>query len=435
MPEREIICNPIFHSRDYIPSDGQRFCFVIMPFQVPLLQEVYHSYVKPTIEAHGLVCVRGDDIFSASSIMEDVWTALCQCAMVVGEFTGRNPNVLYEAGIAHTLGKPLIGITQILDDIPFDFRHVRVIDYANSPSGYKELQYRLGKTLERVLKSEPPNVPRPADESDLQVSQLMEMLATERRSQDNLYRAIEARHLHQLREFHARIPQVSVGVPQIEWCELPSTLVSVDYWDDDENELKSGEIETVQDLSVSKYPVSNSLYAAFVSETGHYAPEHWSDRTPPPSLQKFPVTGASWNDTLLFCEWLSTKIGRHVRLPTEAEWLAAAGYGEGGRRFPWGNEWRDGVCNSMEHGVRRHTPVDFFGEAGASPIGCVDMLGNVWEWTSSEYHSRNGFEWRAVRGGANYTPLSSAGSAARLVAYPGHFLFVRDLGIRLVAEH
>lgn len=103
--------------------------------------------LKPNVESLGITCVRGDDIFSVRSIVEDIWSAICQSSFVIGEFTGRNPNVMYEAGIAHTLGKPLICITQNLQDVPFDLRHLRLIVYENTPTGYQRLADSINKVV------------------------------------------------------------------------------------------------------------------------------------------------------------------------------------------------------------------------------------------------------------------------------------------------
>jgi formylglycine-generating enzyme required for sulfatase activity len=150
------------------------------------------------------------------------------------------------------------------------------------------------------------------------------------------------------------------------------------------------------------------------------------------------VIGVSWVDIVMFCRWLSEVTGLNIDIPTEAQWLAAAGYGINKQLYPWGNTWIANACNSKEYdrGKRRVTPVDRF-ENNVSPYGCIDMLGNIWEWTKSLYNfsDNSGFEWRAVRGGANYTNLKGIGNLARLVAHPGHFLFVHDLGFRIVTSN
>jgi formylglycine-generating enzyme required for sulfatase activity len=66
-------------------------------------------------------------------------------------------------------------------------------------------------------------------------------------------------------------------------------------------------------------------------------------------------------------------------LAAEEEWEKAA-RGTEGWKYPWGN----GMCNSLESGIRMTTPVDKFG-VGKSVFGCNDMAGNVWEWTGSRY--------------------------------------------------
>jgi formylglycine-generating enzyme required for sulfatase activity len=75
-----------------------------------------------------------------------------------------------------------------------------------------------------------------------------------------------------------------------------------------------------------------------------------------------------------------------MRLPTEAEWEKAASWdplrGEK-RKYPWGDEFDKSKCNTSESGIGTTTPVGQFSPAGDSPYGCVDMAGNVCEWTSS----------------------------------------------------
>lgn len=434
---REIICSPEFVKRDF-PVDDEEFCFVIMPFGIPLLEEIYDEHVKPIVEEVGLECLRGDDIYSINSVMEDVWASLCRCSVVIGEFTGRNPNVLYEAGIAHTLGKPLVLITQDLGDIPFDFKHIRIIEYKNSPTGYAELRNRLKRTVSSIHAERRPMWPQSLDEQQQRLQLTRRALGEERARTQELYLSIEDRHRRQLDYLHRRLAELGVGAKEappthVATCRVERSVVSLDTWDDDGNALVKGPEVVVDAFEIGRYPITNAQYEEFVRLTGHYPPEHWDGIDVAEQRRDLPVVGVSWNDVLLYCEWLGGTIGRTARLPTEAEWLAAAGYADG-RRYPWGKRWRGDACNAAEGRRSRQTPVQEFEAKGSSPNGCVDLLGNVWEWTSSLYRSEDDLPWRAVRGGAHYTSLAKSGSLARLLAYPGHFLFVRDLGFRVLVE-
>ena len=97
--------------------------------------------------------------------------------------------------------------------------------------------------------------------------------------------------------------------------------------------------------------------------------------------ENHPVVQVSWFDAIAFCRWLSKESGKNYSLPTEAEWEKAA-RGTDGRMFPWGNKWNSGLCNA-EYRFKGTTPVGQFSPQGDSPYGCVDMAGNVFEWTST----------------------------------------------------
>jgi iron(II)-dependent oxidoreductase len=94
------------------------------------------------------------------------------------------------------------------------------------------------------------------------------------------------------------------------------------------------------------------------------------------------VVNVRWHDTLAYCAWLSQVTGKRVTLPSEAEWEKAARGDRDPREYPWGDEWNAARCNNSELGLSQTTPVGIFPE-GASPYGCLDMAGNVWEWTRS----------------------------------------------------
>jgi hypothetical protein len=68
----------------------------------------------------------------------------------VRKFTGKNPNVFYEVGVAHTVGKEVILVTQSMDDVPFDLRHLRCIVYEYTPRGVRALEANLQNTIRGI---------------------------------------------------------------------------------------------------------------------------------------------------------------------------------------------------------------------------------------------------------------------------------------------
>lgn len=133
---REMTVAPIFRARDMKPE--QNLCFVLMPFKASF-DRLYREKIKPTVEACGLKCIRADDLFSPSPILEDIWVHICKSKIIIADVTGRNPNVFYEMGIAHTVGKPVIIITQDRTDIPFDVSQFRYFLYSDDANGWELL--------------------------------------------------------------------------------------------------------------------------------------------------------------------------------------------------------------------------------------------------------------------------------------------------------
>jgi hypothetical protein len=84
-------------------------------------------------------------------VIQDVVALIDRSRIVVCDCTGRNPNVFYEAGIAHTLGREVILITQNDNDIPFDLRHIRYIRYLNNAEGRDTLMKALQARIETIL--------------------------------------------------------------------------------------------------------------------------------------------------------------------------------------------------------------------------------------------------------------------------------------------
>jgi len=98
-----------------------------------------HQALRGAIEAAGFECRRADDFWQHSHIMQDIVELICTSQIVVCDLSGKNPNVFYEAGIAHTLGKEVILITQSMEDVPFDLRALRCITYLNNGEGRERL--------------------------------------------------------------------------------------------------------------------------------------------------------------------------------------------------------------------------------------------------------------------------------------------------------
>lgn len=137
------------------PSTGSQFrsdIFMIMPF-AEAFRPIYHEVVRRLCQELRLTVIRGDEFTSTQgSVIEEVWSALNNCKFVIAEITGGNDNVYYELGIAHTLNKPAILITQAQkpEDVPFDIRHLRYIAYEDSAAGHARLYERLREAIMRL---------------------------------------------------------------------------------------------------------------------------------------------------------------------------------------------------------------------------------------------------------------------------------------------
>jgi TIR domain len=145
--------NPIPATKEEapVPTDPD-LCFVVMPFSVPELGIVYEDFVKPILEDKCRLRVeRGDDELGSNVIMEDITKSIRRARIIVADLTGRNANVFYEVGIAHALNKPVLLMTQSIDDVPFDLRHRRALVYEYSPRGCKRLETSLYENVQSIL--------------------------------------------------------------------------------------------------------------------------------------------------------------------------------------------------------------------------------------------------------------------------------------------
>src|SRR5690606_22624136 len=107
---------------------------------------VYRDLFEKGVRPLGFQCLRAD-LVHGQIVMEDVWVKITQAAFLIADVTGQNPNVMYEVGIAHAIGKPTVLLTQDLDRIPFDFKHLRHYRYEDNTEGAR----RLRELLRRVV--------------------------------------------------------------------------------------------------------------------------------------------------------------------------------------------------------------------------------------------------------------------------------------------
>ncbi|MCR2763854.1 hypothetical protein NQ152_10080 [Microbacterium sp. zg.B48] len=107
--------------------------------------------IKEAVESLGLRCHRADDIWENHHIMDDVISLIWRSRVVVSDLSGKNPNVFYETGIAHALGRDVVQLAQSLADVPFDLRSIRTLTYLNNGEGLSKMKTALAQRLESLV--------------------------------------------------------------------------------------------------------------------------------------------------------------------------------------------------------------------------------------------------------------------------------------------
>ena len=105
------------------------YVFVLMPFDEDF-NDIYELFVKAEMKRAGFSVDRADDIESQQNILRDILERIDKSDLIVADLTNSNPNVFYELGLAHALKKPVILITQSVDDVPFDLKSYRLLEYS-----------------------------------------------------------------------------------------------------------------------------------------------------------------------------------------------------------------------------------------------------------------------------------------------------------------
>ena len=194
------------------------------------------------------------------------------------------------------------------------------------------------------------------------------------------------------------------GLPDIAWCKVTGGKITL--------ELKAGTF-IVKPFFIAKYPVTWIQYRTFLEAKDGYRNESWweglAERQDSPGEQyrehdNHPAENVSWYDALAYCRWLSKWLGYEIQLPTEWEWQQAATGGDRANEYPWGRDWDSERANTFESGLSRTTAVGLY-PRGASPVGALDMCGNVLEWCLNAVENPKKFEVsdsknHVVRGGS-----------------------------------
>ena len=150
----------------------------------------------------------------------------------------------------------------------------------------------------------------------------------------------------------------------------------------------------VSNFSISKTEVTNAQYLEFVTAKGHVAPKHWVNGLPIKGTEMKPVSFVSLEDAITFAKWYSQKEGGTYRLPTEQEWEYVARNGSKQNLFPWGDDWIDG--NAVMGRSDSEPTIVGSKPQGANIWGVLDLIGNVYEWTSTQYYRYPGSEAKVV---------------------------------------
>ena len=121
---------------------------VMMPFAAAF--DPVHEAVRSVCGRLRLDTLRVDEIYGPTHIIDDVFKTIEQSRLVISDLTGRNPNVLYETGLAHARNRDVVMIVQNEDDVPFDLRHIRYVRYLPNQQGLEKLASDLEETIRAV---------------------------------------------------------------------------------------------------------------------------------------------------------------------------------------------------------------------------------------------------------------------------------------------
>ena len=276
-------------------------------------------------------------------------------------------------------------LTLSLDNLDYQIRNCSFLS-RNEAEGYYAfghwsfIEYFVARKISREIPQDKAREIKITDETALFVSELID---------PSVYEKVEPPQ-------GVKVPENMVYIP-------PGQFIMGDEDNIRVTGLKKG-------FLIDRYPMTNAEFCAFLNERGNQqkGDKEWinlkgsygdercrirkdGDRFAVESgFEDHPVIYLTWYGARAYAQWAGK------RLPAEEEWEKAA-RGIDGRVYPWGNEFGNKKCNTYESKIGHTTPVKKYQDV-RSPYGCLDMAGNVWEWTNSWYDE--GEKQRVQRGGS-----------------------------------
>lgn len=441
-----------------ITEEGNEI-FIIMPFKDPF-NEYYEKLIKPAILELNYVVVRSDEIYSPSSFVQTMWEHIIKSKLVIAEMTYMNPNVLYELGLCHAINKTVIMISQSMDYIPADLRHINCIIYSTDKVNWiKDLTSNIQKMVLYSNKNfNRANYLNPV--ASVENTIYLGDIVSER---DRLLRELETAQKEKI-AYGRSIKELLTRKNDLESLNISLSKNIIvkgvtTYLDPEDNttvycfpvrdtdliiemvKVEQGEFihgmgQFQEDIFldtfyISRFSITNKQYVKFLNYIGNRTEDGYKwinlDGVSPcdkcriyyngnefmveDGYEDHPVTYVNYYGANAFCQWADGE------LPTEEQWEKAV-RGADGRTFPWGNDPpNEETCNYSEDGwARTVTPIEVYKKKkGRSPFGLIQGIGNVWHWTRTYYADR---DVQAVRGGSFFDFRVGHRSVYRFLVQP-----------------
>jgi formylglycine-generating enzyme required for sulfatase activity len=420
-------------------QEKQGHVFAIMPFSSPF-DAYYEGVIKPAVQDAGFRALRSDEIFSPQAFIQTIWEQILGADVVIAEMTGANANVLYELGLCHAINRRVVMITQKIEDVPSDLRHINLISYDTTELNWEAnlrnaiqnmILFTNGSRLKAVLDP-------PASTEDVDLFDGLHDEAKRLRSEIRVHESAAARQQRKIDAIRAERnsykailasdPQPSGdgralrihkdGELTLASLPLPESEEVLELVQVPAGPFISGlgpQPEKIElgDFWITRYSITNAQFCVFLNRFGnrHEGGVPWVDLdgsspvdecrvqesggkfTVPEAFADHPVTYVNYFGATAFCAWLGGE------LPTVEMWEKAV-RGVDGREYPWGNQPPEPrLANIESDGWDRDVaPIPVAEKVeGASPFGVVQGIGNVWHWTSTFFPDRG---VQAVRGGS-----------------------------------